>query len=121
MKKILLAVSLLALFGCDSSETNEAAKDKNTVQITQETFQSEWPFNVNTVELQCYKGGAFIEDVSTNEVYGLTGLANTIGTNGKKSSNNINGAAIWKDNPRVEGAKISIGPVISEALKLCEQ
>ncbi|RMA08740.1 hypothetical protein EA147_16355 [Providencia stuartii] len=38
MKNILLAVSLLALFGCDSSETNEAAKDKNTVQITQETF-----------------------------------------------------------------------------------
>ncbi|MEY0875202.1 DUF2511 domain-containing protein [Providencia manganoxydans] len=121
MKKILLAVSLLALFGCDSSETNEVAKDKNTVQITQETFQGDWPFNVNTVELQCYKGGAFIEDVSTNEVYGLTGLANTIGTNGKKSSNNINGAAIWKDNPNIEGTKVSIGPIISEALKLCDE
>lgn len=121
MKKILLAVSLLALFGCDSSETNEAPKGKNTVQITQETFQGEWPFNVNTVELQCYKGGAFIEDVSTNEVYGLTGLANTIGTNGKKSSNNINGAAIWKDNPELPGTKISLGPFINDALALCDK
>lgn len=121
MKKLFLAVSLLALFGCDSSETKETSKDKNTAQITQETFQGEWPFTVNTVELQCYKGGAFIEDISTNEVYGLTGLANTIGTNGKKSSRNINDAVIWKENPELPGVKISLSPFVDDALKLCQE
>ncbi|WGO84703.1 DUF2511 domain-containing protein [Arsenophonus apicola] len=90
MKKILLPIILLTLLGCDSAENKEKAKDNHSLQISQETFKSEWPFTINTVELQCYKGGAFIEDLSTNRVYALTGLANSIGTNGNKSSTDIN-------------------------------
>ncbi|PHM36180.1 hypothetical protein Xmau_04324 [Xenorhabdus mauleonii] len=120
MRKFLLLVSsVLFLAACDSDSPKPANKPYNSVEISQESYGDKWAFNTNKVELQCYKGGAFVEDLKTNTVYGLTGLANTLKTNGKKDAQDINGSSFWKDNP-VTGTKVSLGQFTDEALKLCE-
>lgn len=115
---VFLITSSVFVTGCDSSEPEQP---KNIKQISQATYSSEWPFTSETVEIECYKGGVFVKDIETGNVYGLTGFANSLGTNGKTKSININDADFWKQNPRLEGAKISLSPVISDALALCDK
>ncbi|CDH06577.1 conserved exported hypothetical protein [Xenorhabdus bovienii str. oregonense] len=119
MKKLVLLVSsALFLTACDS-EPSKLIKPLNSLEISQESYGDKWAFNADKVELQCYKGGAFVEDLSDNIVYGLTGLANTLKTNGKKEVQNINGSSFWKDNPST-GVKVSLSPFTNEALTLCD-
>ncbi|WP_053014250.1 MULTISPECIES: DUF2511 domain-containing protein [Xenorhabdus] len=121
MRKFLLILSsALLLTACDS-EQSEPTKPYNSLEISQESYGDKWAFNADKVELQCYKGGAFVEDLSDkdNTVYGLTGLANTLKTNGKKEAQNINGSSFWKDNLST-GAKVNLSPFTNEALTLCD-
>ncbi|CDL85704.1 DUF2511 domain-containing protein [Xenorhabdus cabanillasii] len=119
MKKILILLSsALFLAACDSG-SSEPTKPYNSLEVNQESYGDKWAFATDKVELQCYKGGAFVEDLTNNTVYGLTGLANTLKTNGKKEAQNINGSTFWKDNPST-GAKISLSPFTDEALTLCD-
>ncbi|HHV7358398.1 TPA: DUF2511 domain-containing protein [Morganella morganii] len=115
---VFLITSSVFLTGCDSSEPEQP---KNIKQISQTTYSGEWPFTSDTVEIECYKGGAFVKDVETGNVYGLTGFANNLGTNGKTKSTNINDADFWKQNPDIPGTKISLAPFISDALALCDK
>ncbi|PHM65712.1 hypothetical protein Xsto_01864 [Xenorhabdus stockiae] len=119
MRKVLILAGALFLTACDS-EQSESTKSYNSLEISQESYGDKWAFNADKAELQCYKGGVFVEDLSDNTVYGLTGLANTLKTNGKKEAQNINGSSFWKDNPYT-GAKVSLSPFTNEALTLCDK
>ncbi len=86
--------------------------------IDKETFKGIWPFASDEVQLQCLDGAAYVMNFDDNQLYALTGLAQTKG----KSMGALPldpKTKIWLDNPEAPGLKMSLGDVTSAALALC--
>lgn len=89
-------------------ENQTASTD--TGEISREEYGEDWPFTVESGRLECWRGSAAVF-VTDGTVYQLNGVAKTMG------HAPIN--PIWRDNPAIPGTKISLGPMIQRALKLC--
>lgn len=71
-----------------------------------------WPFTVESGTVRCVKPRNEIIFSSEGKVYAVNGTA-------KSNKDYADIAPIWKDNPQIEGTKISIGPIIDLGLSLC--
>jgi hypothetical protein len=78
--------------------------------VTASEFGDQWPLSVDSGRIDCIAPGAaiFIYDGTT---YQLNGMAQSQGYA------RIN--PIWRNNPEIPGAKISISPLLKAALELC--
>ncbi|MDD2811013.1 DUF2511 domain-containing protein [Rhodoferax sp.] len=85
-----------------------------TLVLSRAQMKEAWPFTVERGTLKCT--GGFVTFEVGNKTYAVNGSAKTKGL----SIGWVDVAAIWRDNPEIPGTKISIGPVISKGLVLCQ-
>src|SRR5690625_3258800 len=95
----LLMAGLLA--GCGSSSGEE---------VKAEDFGDAWPFTVESGKVDGARGLAAIF-ITEGREYQLNGVASSLGYQP------IN--PIWRDNPKIPGTKVNIGPMIDLALEHC--
>lgn len=85
--------------------------------ISADDFGAAWPFTVEEMHLSCMNGNAVVvADAETGVMYALNGVAR----------NNASRLAlepldkVWRADPANQGAKVDLGPVIEQGLKLCK-
>ncbi len=100
-----------------------AAADGTNAPIARADFGDAWPFTVPAGVLNCtvvgrLSSGLEIQSVTfavNGKVYAINGVAR-----GHAKQNGWHEVTpIWRNNPRIPGAKVDIGPVISRGLQLC--
>lgn len=80
-------------------------------EISKSTFNGTWPFTVESGVLEC-KNKYFAIFTSGGVSYGLNGAATS---HGYKPID-----PIWAPNPDIPGLKANVGPIINQALSLCQ-
>ena len=110
---LVLVSALMLLSGCTGGDGVEEG-----VELSREDFGDDWPFTIPKGYADCVRGNAAVFRVELDYddyldgTYALTGAAMSAGYP------EIN--PIWRDNPNIEGAKISIRPIIDIALEECD-
>lgn len=106
MRKILLVLLL-------ASPLALAAPPK---LIDAETYGADWPFTFAEGHLHCFAGQAVaVSDAESGRMYALNGQANAkAGALGLEPL-----AAVWRDDPAIKGAKVSVGQVLEDGLAHC--
>lgn len=80
-------------------------------------FGAAWPFTVEEMHLSCLPGNAVVVmDSETGAMYPVNGAASSRAE--QLALDPLD--KVWRDNPEIEGLKISVGPVIEQGLKLCK-
>ncbi len=90
----------------------------NSMEITPNSVKEAWPLTVEKATLKCYKDGDIVSPVViVNGVsYGLTGFAdNKYGQSNLDAFNKV-----WKPNPEIKNAYISISEISNLAKSLCK-
>lgn len=92
-----------------------------SISVSQDQFKDSWPLAVTSGTLKCepVPGSPKMHLVtfsSGGKVYALNGIAR----GHAKKRGWLEVRSIWKDNPEIPGAKISIGPLIDHGLGLCK-
>ncbi len=98
------------VIGTASELGTDMSVSADTGEISREEYGENWPFTVDSGRLECWRGPAAVF-VTDGTVYQLNGVAKQMG--------HAPIDPIWRDNPAIPGTKISLGPVIQRALKLC--
>lgn len=103
----------LALAGLFSS----AAVAAGPQLISAEQFGDGWPFTVEEMHLSCFPGSVLVvSDAETGVMYPLNGTAKAkAGALGLEPIEKV-----WRDDPDIAGAKVSLGAVIEQGLPLCK-
>lgn len=131
----LVAVTALGLAGCDSGtgDGGTAAKATGPVnlsgaqvekasadpepggkQVTRAQFGAKWPLSIESGTLHC-KGGKAAPAV-TLYADGITYALNL----NAQSSGYAQPGPIWVDDKDNAGAKLAMGPLVEEGMKLCQ-
>lgn len=79
--------------------------------IDRSDYGADWPFTVESARIFCDNGAAWISIDGAH--YGLTGYAQTL--RGLPPLDR----SLWRNNPSIPGTKVSLSPVIADALALC--
>ncbi len=93
-----------------------ACTNSSGVTVTKQELGDKWPLTVDSAKLECRNSvspgmGAAIAHVN-GKTYALNGLAK------QKGYPDIR--PVWRDDPKIPGAKVSISPLIKRALDLCK-
>ncbi|XUO88416.1 DUF2511 domain-containing protein [Halomonas sp. KM072] len=96
----------------DTAQDQEVTNETRGVLVTREEYGDDWPFTVDSGRLDCRQGGAAVF-TSGQWTYQLNGVASQKGY--------ADLAPIWRDNPAIPGAKVSISDMISVARQQCAQ
>lgn len=87
-----------------------------SIQVSKKTWtDGDWPLTVSKGTLHCENDCAWFQ--SGGKKYALNGTAKTR-YRGQKGWVDIQ--KIWKNDPDIQGAKISIGPMLEKARSLCK-
>lgn len=105
--KTLIAVAATLIF---SPTANAATYSRD---VTAQEFGDTWPLTVQAGKLSCTQKG------KATPVTFTTPDGKSYAVNGAAASSAADIWAIWRDNPEIEGAKVNIGALIDEGLKLC--
>jgi hypothetical protein len=74
-------------------------------------FGDAWPFTVDEGRVECRRGQSVVFITGGTE-YAVNGAAQTVlGLPGIDP--------IWRNDPKIAGAKVNIGPVLDAGLELC--
>lgn len=87
---------MIGIAGCGGQE---AKSEAITEASYSKQFDSEWPWEVNEVKINCKEAGAFTISAHGKEYYG-NGTAKDRGLGADPHE-------IWKDDPGIPGAKVS--------------
>jgi hypothetical protein len=107
---------LLASCSPSASEDVGAGKfgtfpDSAGLLVTREQFGEKWPLTVDRAYVGCVIGRLALIKIN-GKTYGLTGAARA---QGYPPLDNL-----WRDNPDLPGAKVTISPLTELALKQCK-
>jgi len=92
---------------------NQAMKSNTRIFVSKDKYGDQWPFTVDFGILACRRWNAVIFRTEDHQVYALNGKAIAM-----KKYKDVR--QIWKDNPNIPGAKVSLSRLIQEVLELCE-
>ena len=93
------------------TDMGSQSANKDTGEVTREEYGDDWPFTVDSGRLECWRGPSAVF-VTGGNVYQLNGMASQMG--------HASIDPIWRDSPSIPGTKVSLGPMIQRALKLCD-
>lgn len=110
MLKGLFGLALAGLF-------SSAALAAGPQLISADDYGDAWPFTVEEMHLSCFPGNALVvSDAETGVMYPLNGVAKAkAGALGLEPVEKV-----WRADPDIAGAKVSLGPVIEQGLNLCK-
>lgn len=97
-------VVLFALSACGESSSSSG------LEVSKEEFGEAWPFTIDSGVVDCVDGQAAIFKTGGRS-YQLNGVA--------RSRGYAPIDPIWRDDPEIPGAKVSVGNMIAIALKQC--
>lgn len=87
-----------------------------SIPVSKKTWTNgDWPFTVTKGTLHCENDCAWFQ--SGSKKYALNGTAKSR-FKGKKGWVDIQ--KIWKNDPDIQGARVSIGPILEKAKSLCK-
>ena len=95
----VIAAFAIALVACDARE------------VTRDQYGTAWPLTVDSAALHCENDAVWA--TIRGRDYALNGWAQTY-----KSLPELP-RSLWRNDPRVPGLKVSIGPLIRDGLALC--
>ncbi|GAA3113017.1 hypothetical protein GCM10020001_035040 [Nonomuraea salmonea] len=109
-------VPFLALASCGLSPPDYpsgGASPDNVRTVTRIEFGKNWPLTTDSAQVRCDgpRVAAQAKLIVDGTTYGLNGNALNEGLPRPDP--------VWADDPGIDGAKISIGPLIDAALDLC--
>ncbi|TGB68862.1 MULTISPECIES: DUF2511 domain-containing protein [unclassified Escherichia] len=111
MKRKLILTLLFTL----SFSVAAAEKSK---EIDGAAYGDQWPLSFEKAKVSCVnRAYAFVYDIKTDDRYPLNGMAVDAVKSGKMEGSNLDD--VWKDDPEIDGVKISISPLIDAATALC--
>lgn len=87
-----------------------APTDRRTVR--KEDYGDAWPFTVESGVVRCVAPRNEVVFSSGGKAYAVNGTA-------KANDLYADIGSIWKDDPMIAGAKVSIGPILELGLSLC--
>lgn len=103
---VIAAVLCVVLVGC-----GESGPVKPSKHITMENFaDGPWPFTFWGGNIKCQEKEGLALKSEKGRIYAL---------NGSGIGLDLMGSGVWKDSPNINGAKISIAPVIKHAREAC--
>lgn len=85
--------------------------------IEKNTFNGNWPFSADEVQLRCLDDSPYVMNFDDNKTYALTGSAKIKGKS--FGALPIENSKFWIDDKHSPGMKVSLGDVINAALDLC--
>ncbi|MEX0605782.1 MAG: DUF2511 domain-containing protein [Marinobacter sp.] len=103
IRTTIVIVALFTLSGCGKS-------GDSGLEVSKGEFDGSWPFTVDSGVVDCFDGEAAVFKAE-GQSYQLNGYA--------RSRGYAPIDPIWKDNPDIPGAKVSVGDMINLALKQC--
>ncbi|SFT49334.1 Protein of unknown function [Pseudomonas marincola] len=85
--------------------------------ISADDYGKAWPFSVPEMHLMCLQGKAVVvSNPESGVMYPVNGIAS-----GKARQLALEPLAdVWLDDPENPGAKVGVGQIIEEGLKLCK-
>jgi hypothetical protein len=88
----------------------------NALMISAQEYGDAWPFTVEEVQLQCHPGMVLlVKDPQTGHAYPINGAASA-----RAQALNLQPLEhIWRPDPLIADAKISLGPVLNRGISLC--
>lgn len=104
----IVALLFVAMLG---SVFSSSVHGQNWVDISQAEYGDKWPFRVKQGQLTCIPYSKVIFRAH-GRVYAVNGMAS-----GDRRFAEIR--LIWRDDPKIRGLKINIGPIIDRGLTLC--
>jgi len=119
-KGFLLGLVALVLVGCGDLEPQSEVVADNERAVSRDTYEGDWPFTADSGTLGCIDKAAYFD--AGNETYALSGFSRAY-----SDSKGLGWLPVdpeqtfWLDNPDIAGAKISVGNMTSDALKLCDK
>lgn len=115
-------IEIKAPEGIKAEETDTIAGNQplaaNERAVSRDTYEGDWPFTAYSGTLGCIDKAAYFN--AGNETYALSGFSRAY-----SDSKGLGWLPVapeqpfWLDNPDIAGTKISVGNMISDALKLC--
>ena len=108
---LAVVVPLMMCASCSRSDGSNPGQAPSGMLVTKADLGGKWPFTVDSGYVDCPDGLSAIFRTGNAE-YGLNGMATSRGF--------AEPDPIWKDDPTIPGAKISIGPMIDLARQECK-
>lgn len=111
----LVFVATLLVMGCSTDATGD---EREPGYVSRADLGDDWPLTVEKAVVSCepFTDSVHLPIVKVGDVeYGLTGQAVTQGYTELADDD-----PVWADNPRIDGAKVNIGPLRDHALGMCE-
>lgn len=85
--------------------------------ISADNVDFPWPFTALGGRVMCLNGNQIVFKPDGGGIYAINGIARGAVKNGTVNYKDLE--EIWLDNPRGDGTKIPVQPVIEIGLKLC--
>lgn len=117
-KGFLIGLLAIGLIGCSNPEPQSEVVADNERAVSRDTYEGDWPFTADSGTLGCIDKAAYFD--AGNETYALSGFSRAYSDNKGLGWIPVTPEQpFWLDNPDIEGTKISVGNMTSDALKLC--
>lgn len=116
--KLLILVALITccLVSVGCTPKTDLSVDSTPGHVYQEKFGDKWPLTVGDGYVSCEGEATLFSNGGVT--YSLNGLARTEAKTQGKDWKDID--EIWQPDPKIEGAKKDIGPLIDAAQDFCK-
>lgn len=110
----------LGMVGCSDPEPQSEVVADNERAVNRDTYEGDWPFTADSGMLGCIDKAAYFD--AGDETYALSGFSRAYSdSKGLGWQPVLVESPFWLADPEIEGTKISVGNMISDALKLCDK
>lgn len=115
---IFVGLTTLAIVGC-SDPVDDTTLQSYEREVSAATFDGDWPFASDKGVIGCIDSATYF-DTGGGNTYALSGFSNVYSDN-----KNLGWLPVtpeqpfWLDNPELEGMKVSVSDMISNAMVLC--
>lgn len=117
-KGFLLGLGVLALVGCSEPEPQSEVVADDELAVSRDSYAGDWPFTAESGVLGCTDRAVYFK--TTDETYALSGFSRTYSDNKGLGWIPVTPEqTFWLDNPEIEGTKISVSNMVSDATALC--
>lgn len=110
---------LLSVIGCSEPEPQSVVVASNERPVSRDSYAGDWPFTDDSGVIGCIDSATYFD--SGNDVYALSGFSRAYSDNKGLGWLPVTPEQpFWLDNPEIEGTKVNVSSMISDAMELCD-